>query len=231
MKSEIDKGFAAFLPMKGHSERVKNKNLKPFNNKPLFYYVLTTLLQCNKIKHVYIDTDSDEIRISIDNLFPDERISVIRRNERLCGDYVSMNDIIAYDIQLVEENFFLQTHATNPLLTSETIESACEVFKANIDNYDSLFSVNRIQTRLYDENGTAINHDPEKLIRTQDLEPLYEENSNIYIFTRESFIRNKRRIGRKPYLFEMDQIEAIDIDTERDFYLAEYIYRLEKGEK
>jgi len=91
------------------------------------------------------------------------------------------------------------------------------------EEHDSLFSVNRVQTRLYAASGEPINHDPEKLIRTQDLPPVFEENSVLYIFTRESFAVRRRRIGDKPLMFETDRIESIDIDNEYTFRLAEML--------
>jgi len=95
----------------------------------------------------------------------------------------------------------------------------------NLDTFDSLFSVNRLQTRLYYQDGRPVNHDPGKLIRTQDLNPLFEENSNFYIFSRKSFFEaGGRRIGLRPQMFEIDKLEAIDIDDERDFELAEILY-------
>jgi CMP-N-acetylneuraminic acid synthetase len=93
--------------------------------------------------------------------------------------------------------------------------------------FDSVFSVTRLQTRLYEENGKALNHDPNVLLRTQDLEPLFEENSNFYIFSKDSFSNtNGKRIGLKPWLFEVNKLEALDIDEEEDFLLAEAVQKL-----
>ena len=95
------------------------------------------------------------------------------------------------------------------------------------DSYDSIFSVTRMNTRLYDKDGNPFNHDPEQLLRTQDLDPLFEENSNFYIFTRESFNKaGKKRIGKNPLMFEIDKLEAVDIDEPQDFVIAEVLYGL-----
>ena len=99
-------------------------------------------------------------------------------------------------------------------------------FDAYPDRCDSLFSVTRWQTRLYDADGRAINHDPEVLLRTQDLPPVYEENSNLYLFTRESLQRRKHRIGERPLLFEVDRLEAVDIDDEAGWAVAEALASL-----
>ncbi|HBE39799.1 MAG TPA: acylneuraminate cytidylyltransferase, partial [Bacteroidales bacterium] len=155
--------------------------------------------------------------------FPDTVI--IARPHTLCGDDVSMNKIIEYDLSLIDGDYFLQTHSTNPLLSAGTIDRALEFFFSNRNNYDSVFGVNRIQSRLYRSDGKAINHNPEDLIRTQDLEPVFEENSTLYIFSRESFKKaGNRRIGKKPYMFEVPRYEAVDIDTQADFDMAGYLY-------
>lgn len=220
----MDIKFAALLPMKGHSERVKNKNLRDFNGRPLFYHVLNTLMHCKYILNVYIDTDSEEIVKQAKHFFPE--VSIIERPQKLCGDMVSMNAIIEHDMDVIGEEYYIQTHTTNPLLSVETLNRGCEMFLADRDRYDSLFSVNRLQTRLYDKDAQAVNHNPDKLIRTQDLPPLYEENSNLYIFSRESFRESGARIGKRPQMMEMNRLESIDIDEETDFILAEQVGRM-----
>ena len=136
-----------------------------------------------------------------------------------------MNDIINNDLENSDGAIYLQTHSTNPLLKAETITKAIQEFKNS--NRDSLFSVTKLQTRLYWKDGKPVNHNPEELIRTQDLPPLFEENSNIFIFTKESFAKaGNKRIGLNPMLFEMDKLEAIDIDEPQDFIMAEAIQKL-----
>ena len=214
----------ALLPMKAHSERVPNKNMRDFCGKPLYHRVLEALLESRYIKEVCINTDSKQIAEDAHSNF--DRIRIIDRPQYLQGDLVPMNDIIAYDLTQIEGEHFLQTHSTNPLLTAPTIDRAIEAYFNSLDCCDSLFSITRLQTRLYWPDGRPINHNPDELLRTQDLPPVCEENSNIYIFSKKSFQKHKRRIGEKPYLFEMDKIEAVDIDEETDFQIAEALYRL-----
>jgi CMP-N-acetylneuraminic acid synthetase len=215
------------IPMKGHSERVPNKNRKPFAGIPLYHHIVNAVSKCKYLNKIYINTDSEWIANDVADNFP--HVQIINRPQSLCGDFVSMNKILEYDLSLIEGELFLQTHSTNPLLKTETIDRAIECFYENRMNNDSLFSVTRWQTRFYWQNGEPVNHNPEELLRTQDLPPIYEENSNFYIFTKESFRNaNSRRIGIKPYLFEMDPLEAVDIDTEFNFKIAETIYSLLK---
>ena len=217
----------ALVPMKGNSERVPNKNLKLFNGVPLYHKVINTLLESRYISEILINTDSVRIKKDVKNNFSD-KVVVINRPKEIIGDYVSMNKIIEHDINLYKSDLYIQTHSTNPLLKTDSIDTAIEKFiEKEKDEFDSVFSVTRLQTRLYDIEGKAFNHNPEELIRTQDLPPLYEENSNFYIFTRKSFSEsNNKRIGCAPYMFEIDKIEALDIDEPQDFLIAEAIDKI-----
>lgn len=223
--------LAALLPMKGHSERVPNKNMRSFAGKPLYHSVVKSLLEVPEIGLIVINTDSEIIKNDATLNF-DNKIKIIDRPKELCGDFISMNDIIAYDLsQLNEFKYFIQTHSTNPLLTVKSIRSACNFFLENNNSYDSVFSVTRMQTRLYSQEGKPVNHNPNQLARTQDLPPLFEENSNFYVFSKDSFFQNnKQRIGAKPYMFELSKLEAVDIDEEEDFLLAEALYKTFKKE-
>ncbi|EDP3961021.1 TPA: acylneuraminate cytidylyltransferase family protein [Campylobacter jejuni] len=216
----------ALLPMKGHSERIKNKNMKQFDGFPLYHAVMKVLLESSYIDKIFINTDSNIIASDVDKNFNHGKVIIIKRPAEIQGDFVSMNDIIAYDLTQCNGEYFLQTHSTNPLLKTSTIDLAIKMFFDNLELYDSLFSVTKVQARFYDKNAKSINHNPEELLRTQDLEPIYEENSNFYIFSRNSFsLAGKKRIGLKPQIFSMNKLEAIDIDNPEDFTLAELLYK------
>ncbi len=215
----------ALLPMKGNSERVPNKNMKIFDGTPLYHAIVKSLLNSKYVENVVINTDSETIAKDAKETFGD-KIIIIDRPTEIQGDFVSMNDIIAYDLSKLEGEHFLQTHSTNPLLKSETINKAIEKYFAGLDNFDSVFGVTKVQTRFYDKDAKAINHNPNELLRTQDLEPMYEENSNFYIFSKEAFKdANNKRIGLKPQIFEVNKLEAVDIDEPEDFVLAELLYK------
>ena len=221
--------IAAFVPMRHSSERVSGKNYRPFAGRPLYHYIIETLLNCPLIDEIMIDTDSPFIMEDAAKLFPS--IKLHERPEEIRGGDVPMNTILLHDTELVEADWYLQTHSTNPLLKSETITRAIETFLKKLPEYDSLFSVTPTRTRFWDAEGKPVNHDPSELIRTQDLAPIYEENSNIYIFSRETLVERGNRIGARPLMFEMDRLEAVDIDEEEDFLMAELLYKLrEKGQ-
>ena len=225
--------IVALLPMKANSERVKGKNFREFNGKPLFRWTLDTLLAIKEIDQVIINTDAREI-LAENGLVETDRIVIRDRKKEICGDMVSMNLIIEDDVNNVNADIYLMTHTTNPLMTAITVGGALESFQTqkNSGDADSLFTVDKIQTRFYTEDCSAVNHDPDNLLRTQDLEPWFEENSNLYIFTKEAFDKTNARIGENPMMYETSKFESIDIDTpdDWDFAIVAGGYLLGKGE-
>ena len=214
--------IVALVPMRHNSERVPGKNYRSFGGRELYHHIIETLLDCELIDEVVINTDSPIIMEDASERFPQVRL--IERPEHLRDGDIPMNDVLLYDVTQVEADFYLQTHSTNPLLSTETTTRAINLFLDNCSSYDSLFSVTRIQTRLWDAQAKAINHDPAILLRTQDLPPIYEENSCLYIFTRDTLEIRHNRIGKRPLMFEIDAEEAWDIDNETDFRIAEFLY-------
>ena len=215
--------IVALVPMRHHSQRVPEKNYRLLAGKPLFQHIIETLLDTPAIDQVVVDTDSDPVIEGLHQKFP--QVMIIERPENLRADDVPMNDILIYDTDQIQAQFYLQTHSTNPMLRPETVSRAIENFLAAYPEKDSLFSVTRWQTRLYDQHGVAINHDPSVLIQTQDLPPVYEENSCLYIFTRQNLLNRHHRIGAHPILFEIDSAEAWDIDEEIDFEITDFLMR------
>lgn len=213
----------ALVPMRHHSQRVPGKNYRLLAGKPLYQHIVETLLSVPEIQQIVVDTDSESVMDGLRTNFP--QVKIIDRPEPLRADDVPMNDILIHDTGLYPADFYLQTHSTNPLLKPETVSSAIQRFLADYPARDSLFSVTRWQTRLYDQHGKAINHDPAVLIQTQDLPPVYEENSCLYIFTRQNLLKRHHRIGATPLLFEIDGDEAWDIDEELDFAICDFLLK------
>lgn len=213
----------ALVPMRHHSERVPGKNYRLLAGRPLYHHILSTLMACEAIEEIVVDTDSPLIMEGLRQQFPQVRI--LERPQHLRGDHVPMNEVLIYDTSQVDADFYLQTHCTNPLLRPETIARAIHTLLSHYPTYDSLFSVTRLQSRLWDALGRAINHNPAVLLRTQDLPPVYEENSCIYLFTRQVLLTRRNRLGERPFLFEIDAIEAWDIDEEHDFLIADFLMR------
>jgi CMP-N-acetylneuraminic acid synthetase len=214
----MTKKIVALLPMKANSSRVKGKNFREFCGKPLFRWILDSLLAVEEIDEIIINTDARNI-LAENGLVDTDRIRIRDRKSEICGDDVSMNLVLADDVANVEADMYLMTHTTNPLLSPLTISKAIKEFAAGRAqrDIDSLFTVNKIQTRFYRQDCSPINHDPDNLIPTQNLEPWYEENSNLYIFTRVSFAKTQARIGKQPMMMETPAMESSDIDTPDDW--------------
>ncbi len=219
--------IVALVPMRHHSQRVIGKNYRLLAGNPLFYHIVETLSHCNDISKIVIDTDSPDIKNLLKKDFPN--VLVFNRPDNLRDDKIPMNEILLYDTSQVQADLYLQTHSTNPLLTPETISKAIQIIKINFPAFDSLFSVTRIQSRLWDSLARPINHNPAILLQTQDLPPVYEENSCLYIFTRQILETKRSRIGDRPLMFEISSTEAWDIDEEEDFKLAELLLKNRKN--
>jgi len=211
--------IVALVPMRHDSKRVPGKNYRPMCGKPLYAHIIETLLSAEDISQVVVDTDSQPVIEGLARDYP--RVKVLLRPEELRADTTPTNEILIHDTAQVPADLYLQTHSTNPLLKAETIRRAIAQLRQSYPEYDSLFGVTRLQTRLWDELGRAVNHNPAVLLRTQDLPLIYEENSCIYLFTRETLISRRNRLGERPMMFEIDAREATDIDVELDFVIAE----------
>lgn len=215
--------IVALVPMRHHSQRVPGKNYRVLAGKPLFHHILHTLMQVPAISQICVDTDSLPVIDSIRSSFP--AVMIVDRPAHLRADDVPMNAILEYDTAQIPADFYLQTHSTNPLLRSATVSRALQEFEARYPTNDSLFSVTRLQTRLYDASGKALNHNPAELLQTQALPPVFEENSCLYVFNREELVRKHHRIGDTPFMFEIGADEAWDIDEELDFRICDLLLR------
>jgi CMP-N-acetylneuraminic acid synthetase len=215
------------MPMRHSSERVKGKNYRPFGDgRPLFQHMLDVLVSTEGIDKVAIDTDSPTVFEICKKDYP--QVILIERPEHLRDGATPMNNVLLHDTTVVESDFYLQTHSTNPLLSRDTLRRAIDTFFEKFPINDSLFSVTRMQTRLWDELARAINHNPNMLLRTQDLPPIFNENSCIYIFEKRTLLERQNRIGLRPFMLEMDPFEAQDIDEEINFHVAEAIFRVNR---
>jgi len=213
--------------MRHHSQRVPGKNYRPLAGKPLYQHILETLSAVPEITFILVDTDSEPVMDGLRRNFP--QVKIIQRPESLRAPQIPMNEILAYDMDQTQADFYLQTHSTNPLLRAETLSSAIQTFLAQYPAFDSMFSVTRLQTRLWDQLTRPINHNPAILLQTQDLPPVYQENSCFYLFTRANLLARRNRLGERPLMMEIPRLEAVDIDEEADFEIADLLMRRRLG--
>ena len=212
-------GVTAIVPMRHSSERVPGKNYRLLGNRPLFHHVVSVLLTTPEIEQVIIDTDSPIVVEQTRESFPS--VTLVDRPEHLRDGHISMNDVLSNTLQFAVHRTILQTHSTNPFVRSETFGEAIRAYQTT--DHDAIFGVTRIQGRLWTKDLRPVNHDPAVLARTQDLPPIFFENSCFYVFDRDEFVQTGNRLGRNPGVVEVPAIEAVDIDEESDFKLAEAI--------
>ena len=207
----------AIVPMKLNNRRLPQKNTKPFTNgKPLCYYILSTLLSVEEIDEVYVYCSNSDIKE-----FIPEGVKYLQRSETLDLDTTSMTEVLTCFTNEVSADYYVITHTTAPFISKESIQKGIEAVLSG--DYDSAFAAKKLQDFLW-KDGIPFNYDLTKIPRTQDLQPLYEETSGFYIYKKEVMDKLHRRIGDKPYIVEVGEIEGIDIDEAEDFQIADAIY-------
>lgn len=214
--------IVAVVPMKLNNQRLPNKNIKCFKNgKPLCNYILSTLSQIEALDDIFVYCSNPIIK----EFIPD-RVKYLKRSETLDSNNTKMNEVLKAFASDVPADIYVMTHTTAPFIKSESIVKGLNaVIKGE---YDSSFSVKKLQDFLW-KDGKPFNYKLESIPRTQDLTPLYEETSGFYIFRHEVISELARRIGNKPYMVEVGEIESIDIDEEEDFVIADAIYNYIKN--
>lgn len=207
----------AVVPMKLNNRRLPQKNTKCFKNgKPLCWYILSTLLKINEIEEVYVYCSNPDIKKYIP-----EGVNYLKRSEDLDKDSTKMNEVLQAFAREIPSDIYVMTHTTAPFIKSSSIKKGLEAVLSG--DFDSSFAVKKLQDFLW-KDGRPFNYELDNIPRTQDLPPLFEETSGFYIY-KSNIIRNlNRRIGQKPFLVEVSEIESIDIDEPEDFKIADAIY-------
>lgn len=216
-----------FLPCRKGSQRVPNKNTRPFAGIEggLLRIKLEQLLACKKIDAIYLSSD-DDVVLNIGRKMNDERIIIDRRPDHLCQSSTSTDDVIRYVPDLIKEDAtIIWTHVTSPFLKAETYDDMLNTYYAHLSGYDSLMSVNELRTFIWNKDG-AINYDRkiEKWPRTQTLEPWYEINSGVFIADRSIYTQLIDRVGNQVFPYVTSKLESFDIDWPEDFEMAELMY-------
>lgn len=211
--------IVALVPVKLNSERVREKNIRPFfDGKPLVHFILEALTQSKYVNDVYVYCSSERIKGYLIN-----GVKFLKRPKYLDGNNYSCNDIIREFVKVVEADYYVVSHTTAPFTKSESIDKCIDVV-IKTEEYDSAFTVAKVQKYLW-KNGKPHNFSADNLIRTQDMEPIYVETSGAFVFSKDVFEMYNRRVGVKPCLVEVEPMESIDIDTESDMFVAQSIYK------
>jgi len=208
--------FTAYIPIKLISERIENKNFLNINGKPLFKYVIQNLLDINLVDEIIVNYDNDEVKQRISEHF--ENIKFVKRIDSMKDPKESVNNLISSDLNNMKNEYIIQTHVTNPMVSKLTFQTALNCY---LKDKKALFSVTKHLSRFYTHELNEINHDRDILLPTQELKPLYEENSNFYIFSKNQFLQNNlNRIGRNSKTFVVSKFESFDIDDHEDLELV-----------
>lgn len=221
--------ISVFLPCRAGSERVPHKNTRTFAGVEggLLKIKLQQLIACNAIDAIFLSTNDDEV-IHLAEELSSHKIKIDRRPEHLATSSTSTDDLVKYVPTIIHEGAVLWTHVTSPFIDEKIYEEAINAYKDVLakGEYDSLMSVTSLRTFIWNKEG-AINYDrqKEKWPRTQTIEPLYEINSGIFLADINIYTNLQDRIGKKPFLFENNDIDSFDIDWEEDFFIAEAIYK------
>ena len=222
------------LPIREGSQRVKNKNIRPFSRdgKSLTELKITELLKIKNVDEIVVTTNYEEAIEQIKTITKDNpKIKIDRRPEHLCQSTTVVKELIEYMPTITKGEHILWLHVTSPFVKSEDYQQAIEeYFKALKNGYDSIMSVTEIKQFLWSDRSKKIvnsnSNIESKWVQTQDLEPLYEINHAFYINSRENYLRMSDRIGVNPYLAILKGSKNIDIDYEEDFELARKIFNL-----
>lgn len=215
----------AMIPIKLNNERVPGKNLKKFaDGTPLMTLIQRACLNAQRVDEVYVYCSNEDVREYLE-----VGVNFLKRPEYLDSNTCNCNDIIREFIKNVDADIYVASHATGPFTRSESIDECIKAVQTG--EYDSAFLAKRIQEFLWQE-GKPLNFDIQNFPRTQDLVPIYSEAPGAYVFTKNTFIKYNRRVGIKPYIKEVSEIESRDIDYMEDFEIANAIYMnlLNKGE-
>lgn len=206
---------ASFIPIKLNNQRLPGKNTLPLGKKPMCEYIFDTVAKVKGIDERYVYCSDEKIK----QYMPKDLI-YLKRDSYLDGFQVKGLEIIEYFLRDVVADIYVLTHVTQPFTKPESMEEALK--KVISGEYDSAFSAREIQDYCWYQ-GKPFNYDMQDIVTTQNLEPIYMETGAFYIFTREVFEKYHQRIGKKPYIKVIDQIEAVDIDTAQDYEFAKAV--------
>lgn len=220
-KERFMEKVVSFIPIKLNNQRLPGKNLMELDGRPLCDYIFQTVKQIDSISENYVYC-SDE---SIKDYIP-KGLIFLKRDSYLDGFQVKGLEIIERFVNDVDADVYVLTHVTQPFTKSESIKKALD--KVLYEGYDSAFSCTRIQDYCWYQ-GKPFNYDMQDIVTTQNLESIYMETGAFFIFRKEVFTKYHQRIGKNPYMYVIDQFEAVDIDTAEDFEFAKVVAPYLKG--
>lgn len=218
--------IVAIIPVKEKSERVSNKNFRPFNadGESLLEITINKLKKVNQIDHIYISTNKKDLKIKNDS-----KITILSRDNTYCNNVTPWSDVIfnvASSIPESKSSIVMWCHTTNPLFNFYE-EAINKFLSCRTNGFNSLVAVEKLKEFIVDEKGMPWNYMYGIWHKySQDLPNLYKIVGSLFINNLDDMKKNRYVINSNPFLFEVDSKYAIDIDTEWDFKLAQKMYEL-----
>lgn len=210
----------AMIAVRSGSQRVVNKNMRPFADSTLLEVKINQLKRISLIDGIVVNSNDDDMLKLAKNL----GCEAIKRDEYYASNSVSMSEVYKNMAENIDTDIIVYANATNPLLKDETLENSIRVFMDKEGEYDSLNSAHLIKEFLF-ENNKPVNYDLKNQPRSQDLPELFALNFAINILRKETMISAMNVVGNTPYIYGIDEIEATDIDNPIDFDFAEFVYK------
>ena len=215
--------IVAIIPAKGTSQRLENKNLYKIGTTTLVERACEKLLNSKLIDAVYLDTESESVKLHCQHL-EKRGLKILSRPAQLATNDTGANEMLMYALHSIEEcDLLIQTFATSPLITINTIDNCIEKFLESGNDYDSFFTVSKMQEYFWNENEEPINFSTVQLPNSFQLAPMYMETHGLYGVFSNSLLANKTRVGKKPMMITIPKIESFDIDDKEDLEIIEHI--------
>jgi CMP-N-acetylneuraminic acid synthetase len=219
--------ITAFLPCRKGSQRIPDKNVKLFAGVEggLLKIKLDQLLACENIDSIVVSSNDERV-LSFANNIIDSRIIVDDRPDHLGSSSTTTDELIKYVPSIITEGDVLWTHVTSPFITKLDYTNIINSYSEALTNgYDSLMTVLKLQGFIWDENK-PISYDRNDLKwpMTQNVKPLYEVDSGVFLSSIKNYQTYDDRIGLKPLLLEQEKLKSVDIDWPDDFTFAEELW-------
>ena len=211
--------FVAVVPVRKGYQRVKNKNFKPFAGKNLLLHKIETLKQITQIDEIIINTDSDQA-IEIAKKC---NVKFQKREEYFASSECTNSEFWRHIAENTNAKYIMFTNCTSPMIKKETFIKIIEKFRKIKNEYDSINTATELKEYLYKDNK-PINFDPSNALNSQDLPDILKLNFAVSIISKDLMFEQKSILGKKPFLFKVDEFEGIDINTHMEFMFAEYLF-------
>lgn len=222
----------ALIPAREGSKRLKGKNFKNLNNKPLIYWTIREAKKSKLIDKIFISSDSKKI-INYSKKFGVLNLGV--RPKELSGDTANAIDVYLYEFKRIIKKFnceknFIVLLPTSPLRKKKQIDKSIRFFKKK--KLESLISCKRIEKnyenwkfKIYGKNNyiKASKNNKNQLIKNSKISNYFVPNGSIYIFNYDILKKNKTYYTKKAAGFVMDEVSSLDIDTKDDLNYCEFL--------